>query len=198
MVGKLVISEYAYDGLVDAFAHAYTSDAGNEVGMVGIVGLPLKSPYAPDVATVAKPETEPAAIEIAVDVADVILPVESTDIAETADDDPYDPAATPEFGSLAASNVPELILPAFVVSVVAEVANPETALEAIAILVAVTAVTLPFASTVIAGTADADPNEPVLVPALLNLASGKVPEVILLAFVVSVVAEAANVGYPVI
>jgi hypothetical protein len=99
-----------------------------------------------------------------------------------------------ESASLAVFNVPVLIFVALVVSVVAEAANPETAPAAIAILVAVTAVTLPFASTVIAGTTDAEPNAPVLTPALLNLASGNVPEVILLALVVSVVAEAAKVG----
>ena len=143
MVGVLVISEYAYVGFVAAFAHAYTSDAGNEVGMVGIVGLPLKSPYAPDVATVAKPETAPTAIPILVAVTLVILPVESTVIAGTTDDDPYDPDVTVVFGILAAGNVPEVMLEAFVVSVVAEDAKPETAPAAIPILVAVTDVILP-------------------------------------------------------
>ena len=111
---------------------------------------------------------------------------------------PNNPVLTPALLNLSSGNVPEPILEAFVVSVVAEVAKPETEPAAIAILVAVTAVTLPFASTVILGTTEAVPNVPVLTPALLNLSSGNVPEPILEAFVVSEVAEAANVGYPVI
>lgn len=123
IVGGLVISEYAYVGFVAAFAQAYTSEAGNVVGMVGCPEPANNASYLPDVATPANPVTAPELIEMAVDVADVILPVESTDIAGTADDDPYVPADTPEVGSLAASKVPEPILPAFVVSVVAEATN---------------------------------------------------------------------------
>jgi hypothetical protein len=146
------------------------------------------------VADVANPETAPEEIAIDVAVTEVTLPKESTDIAGTADADPYVPADTPEVGSLADGSVPELILPAFVVSVVADVAKPETAPEEIAIDVAVTEVTNPFALTVIAGTALALPNDPVVeftvarvvatAPATVvispvnagNLAAGTVPE----------------------
>ena len=93
------------------------------------------------------------------------------------------------------------MLVALVVSVVAEVANPETAPEEIAILVAVTDVTNPFPLTVIAGTALALPNDPVVeftvarvvatAPATVvmspvkagNLAAGTVPDDKLVALV---------------
>jgi hypothetical protein len=100
---------------------------------VPIAGLPLKSPYAPLVATVAKPETEPAPIAIFVAVTEVTLPFESTAILGTTDADPNVPVLVPALLNLASGNVPELILPASVVFVVAEAANPETAPEAIAI-----------------------------------------------------------------
>jgi hypothetical protein len=65
------------------------------------------------VADVAKPETAPEEIAIDVAVTEVTLPKESTDIAGTADADPYVPADTPEVGSLADGTVPEDKLDAF-------------------------------------------------------------------------------------
>ena len=61
---------------------------------------------------------------------------------------PYVPAETPLVGNLEAFNVPELILEAFVVSVVAEADKPETAPLEIAIGVDVIFVTRPNESTV--------------------------------------------------
>jgi hypothetical protein len=57
--------------------------------------------------------------------------------------DPYDPDTTPLDGSLVTGSVPVLMLFALVVSVVADRAKPLTALEAMAIVVLVAAVTLP-------------------------------------------------------
>jgi hypothetical protein len=194
IVGRLLISEYEYDGFVAAFAHAYTSEAGNEAGIVGIVGLPLKSPYAPVVATVAKPETAPAEIAIATFDALVTLPFASTTTLATELALPYVVAVAPESANLATGNVPELILLALDVSVVAEAANPETALEAIAIATLEAVVILPFASTTTRLTLEAVPYVVALTPESANLAAANVPELILVAFVVSVVADATNAG----
>jgi hypothetical protein len=60
-------------------------------------------------------------------------------------------------GSLAAGSVPLVIFVALVVSVVALVANPLTALEAIATVVEAAAVSRPVASTVNVPTDDAEP-----------------------------------------
>jgi hypothetical protein len=60
-------------------------------------------------------------------------------------------------GSLAAGSVPEPILLALVVSVVALAASPETADEAIAMAVEAAAVSRPAASTVNVATDDAAP-----------------------------------------
>jgi hypothetical protein len=60
-------------------------------------------------------------------------------------------------GSRAAASVPEEILLALVVSVVALAANPETAEEAIAIVADPAAVSRPAASTVNVPTNEADP-----------------------------------------
>ena len=60
-------------------------------------------------------------------------------------------------GNLRLFRVPEDILSAFVVSVVADGANPLTAPDAIAILVLVAPVTLPYVSVVMTGTDEAEP-----------------------------------------
>jgi len=60
-------------------------------------------------------------------------------------------------GSLAAGSVPDVMFVAFVVSVVALVANPLTALDEIETAVDAAAVSLPAASTVNVATDDADP-----------------------------------------
>jgi hypothetical protein len=63
----------------------------------------------------------------------------------------YDPLSRPE------GSVPDVIFAAFVVSVVAEAAKPETAAEVIAIPVLVTLVTCPWALVTKTGTFDAEP-----------------------------------------
>jgi hypothetical protein len=104
------------------------------------------------VADAANPDTAPEAIAIAVFVTAVTLPAASTVITGTIAALAYTPATTPDVASLAAAKVPEPIFEALVVSVVAEAAKPDTAPEAIAIAVFVTAVTLPYPSVVITGT----------------------------------------------
>jgi hypothetical protein len=69
----------------------------------------------------------------------------------------YEPAVTAVAGSLVALSVPLVMLLAFVVSVVALVASPETAALLIAMLVLAAAVRRPLASTVNVPTADALP-----------------------------------------
>lgn len=76
------------------------------------------------VATVARPETAVAAIAMGTFDATVIRPLVSTVNVETLLAVPYDPAATPETANRVASNVPDVMLVAFVVSVVAEGARP--------------------------------------------------------------------------
>ena len=61
------------------------------------------------------------------------------------------------YGNLAAPNVPDVILDALVVSVVADVAKPETAPEEMAIATLAALVILPVASTTKVGTLDAVP-----------------------------------------
>ena len=56
--------------------------------IVGIVGLPDRSAYAPVVATVAKPLTAPAAIAMAVEPAAVSRPAASTVNVTTDDAEP--------------------------------------------------------------------------------------------------------------
>lgn len=60
-------------------------------------------------------------------------------------------------GSLAAARVPDEMLLALVVSVVALAARPDTAVDAIAIVLELAAVKRPAASTVKVATDDADP-----------------------------------------
>jgi hypothetical protein len=60
-------------------------------------------------------------------------------------------------GSLAAARVPVEMLLAFVASVVALAARPDTAVDAMAMAVELAAVRRPAASTVIAETDDAEP-----------------------------------------
>ena len=81
---------------------------------------------------------------------------------------------------------------ATVVSVVAEVAKPETAEEEIAIATFDALVNLPVESTTNVGT-ELDVPYPVAATVVAgNLAEDNVPEVILLALVTSVVADVAN------
>jgi hypothetical protein len=87
----------------------------------------------------------------------VILPYVSTVIDGYALVVPYVPAVAPEVGKRKAFNVPDEILAALVVSVVAEAARPDTALLAIAILVFVTDDTRPYVSTANTGTEFAVP-----------------------------------------
>jgi hypothetical protein len=65
--------------------------------------------------------------------------------------------------------VPEEILEAFVVSVVAEAARPDTAAEVIAMLVFVTPVACPCAFTAITGTCEAEPYVAAVTAVLLML-----------------------------
>ena len=180
------------------------------------------------VAEVARPDTAPEAIAIATFDAAVIRPLAFTVTTETLEAPPYVP--TLEFtvakvvadepvvvvmspvnaGNLAEPNVPAEILVALVVSVVAEVAKPDTAPEAIAIAVFDTAVIRPLAFTITTGTVAAPPYVPTLEftvarvvaddPAVVvispvkagNLAEPNVPAEMLVALVVSVVAEVAR------
>ena len=106
----------------------------------------------------------------------------------------YEPVRRPE------GNVPVVILVAFVASMVADATKPDTADEAMAMAVLEAAVSCPCALTVNVGTDDAEPYEEavtvVFARALLGIEDSRlfdnVPDVILLAFVVSVVAEAAK------
>ena len=96
------------------------------------------------------------------------------------------------YGNTFASNVPEVILFAFVVSIVAEFAKPETAEEEIAIATLDALVILPYPSTINDGTELAVPYPVAETPELGNLPAGNVPDVILFALVVSVVADVAK------
>ena len=78
----------------------------------------------------------------------VIRPYVSTVITGICVELPYVVAETPEVANLEALNVPEEMLVALVVSVVAEVARPDTAPEAIAIATFDAAVIRPLALTV--------------------------------------------------
>ena len=126
-------------------------------------------------------------------------------------DDPAVVVISPvKAGNLAEPNVPAEMLVALVVSVVAEVAKPDTALEVIAIAVFEIAVIRPLAFTVTTETLDAlpyvptleftvakvvadDPADVVISPVKAgNLEELNVPEEMLVALVVSVVAEVAR------
>ena len=109
------------------------------------------------VAEAASPLTAPLAIAMLVLLAEVTRPVASTLMTGTAEAEPYDAGATPLVGRRAAASVPEVILVAFVVLVVAEAASPLTALLAMAIGVLFADVIRPVLSIPITGTADAEP-----------------------------------------
>ena len=144
------------------------------------------------VADVARPDTAPDEIAIAVLVTDVILPVASTTNTGTEAAAPWVAAVTPDVGSLVELKVPLEIFVAFVVSVVADVARPDTAPDEIAIAVLVTDVILPVASTTNTGTEAAAPWVAAVTPDVGSLVELKVPLEIFVAFVVSVVADAAR------
>ena len=79
-------------------------------------------------------------------------------VAKVKADEPALLVASPlKAGSRAAARVPLEILLAFVVSVVADPAKPDTALEAMAIVVEAAAVKRPLASTVKVATLEALP-----------------------------------------
>ena len=144
------------------------------------------------VAELANPVTDVDAIVIGVFVALVIRPVESILITGTILPFPYHVGVTDVFGNRAAFKVPEDILPAFVVSIVAEEANPVTDEDVIVIGVFVALVIRPVLSTLNDGTVLAFPYHVGTTEVLGRRAAFKDPVVILFAFVVSIVAELAS------
>jgi hypothetical protein len=144
------------------------------------------------VAEFARPDTALDAIAMGVFVALVIRPVASTLIVIAFVALPYHVGVTAVVGILALFNIPDVMLSAFVVSMVAEVARPDTAVCAIAIDVFVALVIRPVASTLNTTVLVALPYAAGVTAVLGNLASLNVPVVILLALVVSIVAELAR------
>jgi hypothetical protein len=111
---------------------------------------------------------------------------------------PYDAAVTPDAGKRCLANVPDVMLLALVASVVADADKPVIAVVSICIAILFAEVTRPFSSTVKIAECAGLPTDFATTPEFGNLAEDKVPEEILLAFVVSVVADDTNVGKSVI
>jgi hypothetical protein len=109
------------------------------------------------VADVASPDTAADEMAIATLLADVILPYVSIVNLVVEVEEPVEVATTPEAGNLARGNVPELMLLALVVSVVADAANPDTAEDEIAMFTLAAFVILPCASTIYLGITEAPP-----------------------------------------